>query len=557
MTSKQPFKGVVRVALAFCVGLGVACSTPAPKELSEAQQLETSLHKGAVIAGDNPDPSVIRVGTTYWATATSSAWAPEFSILRSEDLVNWSIAGAVFQKRPNWTDGNYWAPEIAQLGSSFYVYYAARQKGVHGHMCLGVATASKPEGPYQDHGPITCHAVGAIDAAPVVDDAGNRYLIWKEDGNSVKAPTPIRIQKLSVDGLRLEGPLQELIRNDVPWERELVEGPFIKKHGDYWYLFYSGNSCCGRECNYALGVARSHDLLGKWEKNPANPVLKGNAVWKCPGHGSIVTDAQNRDVLLYHAYHARDFVYVGRQALADQIDWQSNGWPTINQGEGPSLHADGFLGVKLQNQEHHFQDSFAGPALAPGWQWPQNDEPQVTFVKSKSKPGATQLLLKPGKQFGRKFGKRSAAAKNALAAVLARPTTTGDYTAVTEFDVASLVKGTQAGLSAYGEAPSALGLGYRDGELHVWKREKGKTEILGTWAAPKGPLLQLRMTARQGYLFRFEASTDGKSWTQVGDELNGEYLPPWDLGIRVALTVGGARGASARFNSFQITPVLP
>ena len=41
-------------------------------------------------AGDYPDPSVIRVGKDYYATATSSEWGPEYPILHSTDLVNWS-----------------------------------------------------------------------------------------------------------------------------------------------------------------------------------------------------------------------------------------------------------------------------------------------------------------------------------------------------------------------------------------------------------------------------------------------------------------------------------
>jgi hypothetical protein len=31
-------------------------------------------------------------------------------------------------------------------------------------------------------------------------------------------------------------------------------------------------------------------------------------------------------------------------------------------------------------------------------------------------------------------------------------------------------------------------------------------------------------------------------------------LPPWDRGLRVALTAGGTAGAAARFNSLRIVP---
>src|SRR5262249_54048253 len=162
-----------------------------------------------------------------------------------------------------------------------------------------VATADKPAGPYSDRGPLVCQDAGSIDAMPVLDEKGERYLVWKEDGNSRNLPTPLWAQKLSEDGAKLIGERKEILRNDAAWENNLVEGPSILRRGEYFYLFYSGNACCGRRCNYALGVARSKALLGPWEKNPANPILAGNDDWKCPGHGSIVTDQEGRAFLPY------------------------------------------------------------------------------------------------------------------------------------------------------------------------------------------------------------------------------------------------------------------
>ena len=57
------------------------------------------LYQNPVAAGDYPDPSVIRVGKDYWATATSSEWGPPFPILHSTDLVNWERLGVVFPRR--------------------------------------------------------------------------------------------------------------------------------------------------------------------------------------------------------------------------------------------------------------------------------------------------------------------------------------------------------------------------------------------------------------------------------------------------------------------------
>jgi len=490
-------------------------------------------------AGDYPDPSVIRVGRDYWATATSSEWAPEFPILHSRDLVNWNIVGAVFQKRPAWSVGNYWAPEIAQDRGRYFVYYTARRKD--GPLCVAVATASKPSGPYTDRGPLVCQEVGSIDAFPIRDETGRPFLVWKEDGNSVKKPTPLWAQRLSPDGTKLIGERQEILRNDAPWEAQLIEGPYIMRRDGWFYMFYSGNACCGRECNYALGVARARKLLGPWEKNPANPILKGNDEWKCPGHGSIVRDTRGRDFLMYHAYHPKDFVYVGRQAVLDQVAWGADGWPTVNDGKGPSGRALAPLGVAERNEEYQFFDDFNSPRLAPGWQWPQSNEP-VWRVET---AGQGWLTLTPSSGQG----------GNVVGAVAAHFTTVGDYVATTVVETRALKPGALAGLSAFGDNDNALGVGVgRDGRAVLWRREKNEHRTMATVDAPNTSSIHLRMTARGGHRFQFALSGDGKTWTDVGDELRGEYLPPWDRGVRVALTTGGTEGATGRFASLRIEP---
>ena len=136
-----------------------------------------------VLAGDYPDPSVTKIGNTYWATATSSNWGPTFPLLKSTDLQHWTLVGHVFPgERPAWADYYFWAPEISQAGGKTYVYYTAHRRG--GNLSVGVASADKPEGPYRDHGPLVGQPDGSIDGFPVQDENGQPYLIWKEDGNS-------------------------------------------------------------------------------------------------------------------------------------------------------------------------------------------------------------------------------------------------------------------------------------------------------------------------------------------------------------------------------------
>ena len=525
------FSAVVIGFLSILAGICVAA--PAARAADS-----TANYSNPVLAGDYPDPSIIRVGKDYWAAATSSEWSPQFPILHSRDLVNWEIFGSVFAKRPVWAVANFWAPEISEYRGRYYVYYVGRRKD--GPLSVAVATADRPEGPYTDRGLLVSQDAGSIDPVPVADEKAGRYLIWKEDGNSRKLPTVIWAQPLSEDGTRVAGEMKELIRNDAPWEGTVVEGPFVLRRGDWYYLFYSGSGCCGRGCDYALGVARSHALPGPWEKNPLNPILTGNERWKCPGHGSIVTDERGRYFLLYHGYDARTFVYTGREMLLDEVRFGDDGWPTINDGKGPSSSAPSPFGMTQRKAEYSFFDDFTGEHLGPGWQWPHGNEPSIRLDAA----NGGQLVLAPASEH----------AGDPIGAVVARSTTSGDYEATTVIDTRGLKLGAFAGLSAFGDPANALGVAIGEGRAVVWQREKNQHKTVAEMNDVIWPSVYLRLTARGGNRFQFAVSSDGRNWKTVGEPAEGGYLPPWDRSVRVALTVGGVVGAAGRFNSFRMEP---
>ena len=45
--------------------------------------------KNPIIWADVPDPSVIRVGDTYYMTSTTMHMNPGVPVMKSRDLVNW------------------------------------------------------------------------------------------------------------------------------------------------------------------------------------------------------------------------------------------------------------------------------------------------------------------------------------------------------------------------------------------------------------------------------------------------------------------------------------
>jgi beta-xylosidase len=291
-----------------------------------------------VVADDFPDPSATRVDGVYWAAATSTARSPGFPLLRSTDMLHWAVAGSIFPRAPGWATDSLWAPELVVDAAGVLVYYTARRRG--GGLCVAVASASSPAGPYRDHGPLVCQRAGSIDPAQVRDAAGRPYLVWKEDGNAVGRPSRIWIRPLRRDGLALVGRRRELLRNASRWEGSVVEAPEIVAHGGWLYLFYSGNTYGpAPNCRYAVGVARSRSALGPWERNPANPIVRSNRTWRCPGHATAVSDSAGRLFLLYHAYRAGGDLLAPRLLLMDVVTWGRDGWPTVNGGRGPSVAA--------------------------------------------------------------------------------------------------------------------------------------------------------------------------------------------------------------------------
>jgi xylan 1,4-beta-xylosidase len=500
-----------------------------------------------VMAGDYPDPSVIRVGQDYWAMVTTGGWAPHFSILQSRDLINWRVAGAVFQKPPAWAKDDFWAPELIEDKGRYFVFYTARRDDgpkKRGTLCVAVATALAPAGPYTDRGPLVCQIserknVGSIDAFFVRDEAGEPFLIWKADGNDAEpdVPTSIFAQRLSEDFSKLLGKRKEILRNTAAWEKHVTEGSYILRRGEWFYHFYSGNACCGRACEYALGVARSRKLLGPWEKNPANPILAANEMWQCPGHGDIVSTPGGRDFLLYHAYRKRaDAFSIGREALLDEVKWNEQGWPTINDGRGPSRTAPLPLDVSASRTQTEFFDGFTAPQLEASWQWPMFGQ-QSARVDARSGYLALSPVAAPG---GNALDKWTGA-------VLAQRTSSGNYVATTVVDTRGLTAGATAGLAAYSWRTDAVGVGVGDGQIFVWRRDGKVQNVPATVAAPDAPSIYLRMTVKDGEQFRFAYSANGRDWKELGGAIQAGNVE----GAHVALT---ASGAGARFDWLKITP---
>ena len=220
-------------------------------------------------------------------------------------------------------------------GASYLAYYSARRP--RQKMCVAVASSDNPLGPYTDHGPLVCQADGSIDPSVVRNRDGWPFLVWKEDRNTEGITTVIWIQPLSQDGTGLTGVRRKILTaSGRNWEEGIVEGPQIIRRKGWNYLFYSGALCCGFNCEYAMGVARSRGLYGPWRRWKRNPILDSDDDRLCPGHGTLAQSPNGRWWMLYHSYNAVNELSTGRSLLLDPIRWTRDAWPVVNGGKGPS-----------------------------------------------------------------------------------------------------------------------------------------------------------------------------------------------------------------------------
>ena len=250
------------------------------------------------------DPQVLPVGADgYLAIATNSDGV-NVQTLRSADLTTWRPGPDALPNLPGWSrPGKVWAPEAARFGDRWVLYYTTRGPN-DGLQCVSLAVSDRPAGPYVDEStePLLYeqHAGGSIDASPFTDSAGQHWLLWKNDGNAVGMDTWISIQRLTPDGLALQGEPVRLIRQDLPWEGTLVEGPYLWELDATFHLFYSANDFGSTD--YAVGHAIADRPEGPYRKDE-RPILVSNEVAAGPGHCTLFSEG-GRTLMVYHAWHS-------------------------------------------------------------------------------------------------------------------------------------------------------------------------------------------------------------------------------------------------------------
>ncbi|MBP3767606.1 MAG: glycoside hydrolase family 43 protein [Prevotella sp.] len=326
----------------------------------QAQQL-----RNPVIPGFHPDPSVCRVGSDYYLVNSSFQYFPGVPIFHSKDLVSWKQIGNVLDRESqlplsgatSWL--GIYAPTIRYHEGTYYMI--TTNVGKQGNFLV---TASNPAGPWSE--PLWLEQ-GGIDPSLFFED-GKTYMVSNPD-NTI---TLCEIDPTTGKRLTDSKPLWQGTGGRWP------EGPHIYKKDGWYYLLISEG---GTELAHRLTIARSRNIYGPYEANPANPLLTNCSMAgqtmqiQGTGHGDFVQAHDGSWWLVFLAYrnYGGSYHHLGRETCLAPVEWGEGAWPVVNGGQpiDTLMTVPSLLNAAAVAPVVEEKTDFRQP-LGPGWLYIQN-----------------------------------------------------------------------------------------------------------------------------------------------------------------------------------------
>ncbi len=325
-----------------------------------------------VIDADYSDPDAIRVGDTYWMTASSFHRVPGLPILRSHDLVTWDHVGNALPAIPPTEHfalprhgGGAWAPSLRHRDGVFYLVFPDPDHGIW------VTQTGDPAGAWSAPR-LLLPGVGRIDPCPLWDDDGRAYLVhgWAASRAGFKN----RLSMVEVDPTltRVIGPEAVVVDGDALPGYGTLEGPKLyKRDGWYWIFAPAGGVATGWQT-----VLRSRSPWGPYEDRIV--LEQGDGPVNGPHQGAWVDTPFGEHWFL----HFSDRGPLGRLVYLQPMTWGDDGWPTMGTpgrngiGQAVASHPSpaGTRSPQPALRLPAADDEFDGP-LGPQWYWQANPEP--------------------------------------------------------------------------------------------------------------------------------------------------------------------------------------
>jgi xylan 1,4-beta-xylosidase len=337
-----------------------------------------------VLPGFHADPSMIRVGDTYYIANSTFEWWPGVRLHKSTDMQNWETLPNPLNRvsqldmRGNPASGGIWAPDLSYADGKFWLIYTDVKivNGAFKDMINYLVTTENPESGVWSE-PIKVNGVG-FDASLFHDDDGRKYLVQQTwDHREYHHPFDgITLTEFDVETMKL---MPETARKI--WDGtavQLEEGPHLYKINGYYYLFAAEG---GTVWTHQESVARSKTLDEmSFETMPNNPLIGNLATPLHPlqkqGHGALVDTPSGE---WYYAslvarplknptqsgVDPRGWSPLGRETSIQKVEWDVDSWPYIVGGQGGTVEVEGPKDAKpsVNTLVGDFSDDFSGDEL--------------------------------------------------------------------------------------------------------------------------------------------------------------------------------------------------
>ena len=344
-----------------------------------------------ILFADYSDPDVIRVGDTYYMTASSFNYTPGLPILISKDLVNWKLVNYALKNIkeeryniPRHSEG-VWAPAIRYHDGMFYIYYGMPDEGYY------VVRTKDPLGKWEE--PVCIlEGKGLIDPCPFWDEDGKAYIIHGYAKSRIGFKSILGIFEMSSDGLAAITEDHFIFNgNDPSHPAVTIEGPKVYKRDGFYYILAPAG---GVKDGYQVAL-RSKYIKGPYEIKEV--MHTGNTVINGPHQGGLV-DTVNGDEWFIHF---QDRGLYGRICHLQPVEWK-NGWPVIgvNPDEddcGEPVFEMDKPNTGYKNEDVTYLDSsddFKDGKYGLQWQWLGNHKEEF-YDSCKDHDGLKLYALNP------------------------------------------------------------------------------------------------------------------------------------------------------------------
>lgn len=247
------------------------------------------------------DPEAVVYDHTCWIFPTRSdvyERQTKMDCFSSDNLVDWTRHDAIIDTAEvKWAQKCMWAPASVRKDGKYYLFFAANDVHEGEIGGIGVAVASRPEGPYKDliGRPLINDIVNGaqpIDQFVYLDDDGTWYMYYGGWGhcNLVRLADDFKSLVPFADGA--------MYKEVTP--KDYVEGPFMFKRNGKYYFMWSEGGWGGPDYRVAYAIADTP--FGPFERE-GTILHTDEKVATGAGHHSVIqVPGKDEYYIVYHRH---------------------------------------------------------------------------------------------------------------------------------------------------------------------------------------------------------------------------------------------------------------